>query len=195
MQSIAAPYTAELEALRPRLLSFTLLQVPDKGKAEDLVQEAMLAAIESLSSYSRRAKFETWVYSILRHKLIDHIRKEKKDQQLFISDEDAISLNGLFDTKEHWNADATPRHWHNPEDLHMRNHFWEIFDLCLIHLPSNTARVFALRELMELGTDEICDCLGISEQNCWTILHRARLKLRECLEKGWFLKEDAYELM
>jgi RNA polymerase sigma-70 factor (ECF subfamily) len=190
MRSAAASYTAEFEVLRPKLLAFTLLQVPDKSHAEDLVQEAMLAAIESLPGYSGKAQFDTWVYSILRHKLIDYIRKENRGRQLFISDEKAISLDGLFNAKEHWHADATPTHWQNPEDLHMRSHFWEIFDLCLLHLPSNTARVFALRELMELETDEICDCLGISEQNCWTILHRARLKLRGCLEKGWFLKED-----
>lgn len=189
MQLTAAPYSAEFEALRPKLLSFTLLQVSDKGHAEDLVQEAMLAAIESLSRYSGKAQFDTWVYSILRHKLIDHIRKEKRGRQLFISDDETSGLDGMFNAKEHWNADAMPAHWQNPEDLHMRSHFWEIFDLCLLHLPSNTARVFALRELMELETEEICDCLGISEQNCWTILHRARLKLRGCLEKGWFLKE------
>ncbi|WP_372739492.1 sigma-70 family RNA polymerase sigma factor [Neptunomonas sp.] len=189
MQPTAASYTADFEALRPKLLAFTLLQVPDKGHAEDLVQEAMLAAIEGLSRYSGKVQFDTWVYSILRHKLIDYIRKQKRGRQLFISDEDTSGLDGLFNAKEHWNADTTPSHWQNPEDLHMRSHFWEIFDLCLLHLPGNTARVFALRELMELETDEICDCLGISEQNCWTILHRARLKLRGCLEKAWFLKE------
>lgn len=189
MQSTTTSLTAKCETLRPKLLAFTLLQVSDKGHAEDLVQEAMLTAIESLSSYAGKAQFDTWVYSILRHKLIDHIRKETRGRQLFISDDNTSGFDGLFDTKGHWNAEAVPTHWQNPEDLHMRSHFWEIFDLCLLHLPSNTARVFALRELMELETDEICDCLGISEQNCWTILHRARLKLRGCLEKGWFLKE------
>ncbi|WP_293268082.1 sigma factor-like helix-turn-helix DNA-binding protein [Neptunomonas sp.] len=86
-------------------------------------------------------------------------------------------------------AFALLSHWKNPEDLHLRSNFWETFDFCLLHLPINTARVFALREFMDLDTAEICDCLDISEQNCWTILHRARLKLRSCLERGWFLKE------
>ena len=195
MQSNAASYASEFKILRPRLVAFALLQVSDKGHAEDLAQEAMLAAIESLSSYSGEAEFETWVYSILRHKLIDHLRKTKKVRQFFITNEDATSIDNMFDTREHWTPDATPSYWHNPENLHMRSHFWEIFDLCLLHLPSNTAQVFALRELMELETAEICDSLGISEQNCWTILHRARIKLRGCLEKGWFLKEGNHEVL
>jgi RNA polymerase sigma-70 factor (ECF subfamily) len=63
-----------------------------------------------------------------------------------------------------------------------------VFDICVFHLPENTARVYSLREMIGLDTQEICALLQISEQNCWVILHRARLKLRACLENGWFLK-------
>jgi RNA polymerase sigma-70 factor (TIGR02943 family) len=189
MRPTAISYSSQLEALRPKLIAFTMLQVSDRGHAEDLVQDAMVAAIEGLSSYSGSAQFDTWVYSILRYKLIDYIRKSKRERQRFISDDNEIDIDTMFDARDHWDLDATPCHWQSPEDLHLKSNFWEIFDLCLLHLPSNTARVFALRELMDLDTAEICECLDISEQNCWTILHRARLKLRSCLEKGWFLKE------
>jgi len=63
--------------------------------------------------------------------------------------------------------------------------FWQVFDACLIALPENIARVFTLRELMGLSTTEICKETGITETNCWVILHRARLRLRECLDHGW----------
>ena len=43
-----------------------------------------------------------------------------------------------------------------------------------------------MREFMELETSEICTTLGISSSNCWVILHRARIGLRECLENTWF---------
>ncbi|MGY8871390.1 MAG: sigma-70 family RNA polymerase sigma factor [Pseudomonadales bacterium] len=191
MPASALPYASQFEALRPKLIAFALLQVSDRGHAEDLVQDSMVAAIESISSYSGASQFDTWVYSILRHKLIDYIRRLKREKQHFVTDDHEISMDSMFDARDHWNQDAAPSHWKNPEDLHLRSNFWETFDFCLLHLPSNTARVFALRELMDLDTAEICDCLDISEQNCWTILHRARLKLRSCIEKGWFLKEGA----
>jgi len=182
-------YAQQLTELRPKLITFTMLQIPDRNYAEDLVQDAIIAAIESIEKYEGKAAFDTWVYSILKFKLIDHIRQKKREQDHFASDEQETDIDGFFDKKAHWNPDDAPQQWHNPAELHLRTHFWEVFDFCLLHLPTSTARVFALRELMEMDTDEICECLAISEQNCWTILHRARLKLRSCLERGWFLKE------
>ncbi|HEX6004795.1 MAG TPA: sigma factor-like helix-turn-helix DNA-binding protein, partial [Burkholderiales bacterium] len=47
-------------------------------------------------------------------------------------------------------------------------------------------RVFAMREVLELTTEEICKALEITPTNCWVLLHRARLSLRNCLELKWF---------
>ncbi|MCK0507682.1 sigma factor-like helix-turn-helix DNA-binding protein [Aromatoleum anaerobium] len=47
-----------------------------------------------------------------------------------------------------------------------------------------------MREFLELDTGEICQQLDISTSNCWVILHRARMGLRECLENGWFQGES-----
>lgn len=178
------------EKLRPKLIAFTLLQVPEREYAEDIVQDTMIAALESMHRSAGKASFDTWVFSILKNKLIDYIRKAQRERERFISDADDIDIERFFNDKDHWENDQTPSHWDTPEDLHLKENFWQVFDLCLLHLPGNTGRVFALRELMDLETDEICQCLEISEQNCWTILHRARLKLRSCLEKGWFQNEE-----
>jgi RNA polymerase sigma-70 factor (ECF subfamily) len=53
-------------------------------------------------------------------------------------------------------------------------------------MPERAARVFVMREVMELSTEEICKAVGITATNCWVMLHRARLALRECLEIKWF---------
>src|SRR5207253_1876571 len=53
-------------------------------------------------------------------------------------------------------------------------------------LPPNTARVFMMREVMELESDEICKELTITANNLWVILYRARMALRQCLEQNWF---------
>ena len=58
--------------------------------------------------------------------------------------------------------------------------------LCVDKLPPNTARVFMMREMMELTSEEICKELTITANNLWVILYRARMSLRECLEMNWF---------
>ena len=61
-----------------------------------------------------------------------------------------------------------------------------MLDVCLERLPTNTARIFVMREVMELESEEICRELSITTNNLWVILYRARMSLRECLEKNWF---------
>ena len=61
-----------------------------------------------------------------------------------------------------------------------------MMEFCLEKLPPNTARVFMMREVMELESDEICKELTITANNLWVILYRARMSLRECLQLHWF---------
>ena len=179
-----------LVKLRPRLLAFARLQLADPIQAEDMVQEALVGALESLSGFKGQAKFETWVFGILRHKLVDTIRRRGRDVVAEYDANELADIDDLFNPRAHWAVGAQPEVWRQPENSCERDHFWEAFDLCVFHLPRSSAQVFAMRELMGLETREICDSLAISEQNCWVILHRTRLKLRACLETGWFSKEE-----
>jgi len=64
--------------------------------------------------------------------------------------------------------------------------FFKTLEICLEKLPAQTARVFMMREWLELSTEEICKELELSTSNLWVVLYRARLRLRECLELNWF---------
>lgn len=175
---------SELIALRDDLLRFTQLQLRDPSIAEDIVQETLSAAYAKRDSFSAKANIKTWIFSILRNKIVDqfrHLSRHKEDSLSLEKD-----LEGLFDTSGHWNRDKRPGEWGNPEKALVDEQFWQVFDLCLNNLPAATARVFSMRELMGLTTNEICIALEISETNCWVILHRARSKLRLCLESTWF---------
>lgn len=179
-----------LTAVRPRLLSFARLHLRDNALAEDAVQEAMMAAIEKDASFAGRSGYETWVFGILKYKILDVMRYQKRQGRLQPledeSDEDAIDRQ--FQENGRWQEHARPASWGEPDRVFESERFWQVFDACMIALPDNTARVFSLRELMGLSTEEICRELEIRENNCWVILHRARLRLRACLEQGW-LKE------
>ena len=178
----------DVHAHRPYLMRIAVLQLRDRDAAEDVVQETLLAAIEGIDRFAGKSSLKTWLTSILRFKIVDAIRRKTREPALSaLGDEvDLDDLDGFFnaDDRDHW--DTKPAEWRNPErDLEERQ-FMSMLDFCLEKLPPNTARVFMLREVMELESDEICQELKISATNLWVILYRARVLLRQCLEQNWF---------
>ena len=182
-----------LTAVRPRLVSFALMHLRDRSQAEDAVQEAMMSAIEKNESFAGRSGYETWVFGILKYKILDAMRAQKRHGrwQPLEEEEGDDSIDRQFQQSGRWQESARPSSWGEPEAAFETEHFWQVFDACMIALPDNAARVFSLRELMGLSTDDICKELGIKENNCWVILHRARLRLRACIEQGWLKEETA----
>ncbi len=181
--SDAAFFEASLAALRPRLLGFARLQLRNASLAEDVVQDTLLAAFEGRHNFAGASAFQTWVFSIARHKIIDAIRSSARQIDL-VSDDSDEDADAWFDKHEHWVE--LPTAWHDPERSLEQQRFWEVLDACLTILPASPARVFMMREFLGLETTEICTELSISSSNCWVLLHRARLGLRECLSLRWF---------
>lgn len=178
----------QLADFRRDMLRFAILQLRDEASAEDAVQEAMLAALEGAARFDRRAQLKTWVFSILRNKIVDIIRRRVREPNLGAPDEETgdADFDPLFRENGHWRRDARPSDWGDPQQSFENARFWAVFDACLNRLPAGTARVFTMRELLGLETDEICKELAISANNCWVVLHRARMGLRLCLDQKWF---------
>lgn len=177
---------------RSDLVRFAPLQLRDPSLAEDVVQEALLAAEQGIGDFAGRSSVKTWVYSILKRKIIDALRTRHREtpiSQLGNSAEDGEELDDLFDQRGFWATEHRPHRWSDPEDALEQQQFWQVFELCLDVLPERTARVFSMRELLGLDTEEICQALSISTSNCWVILHRARMGLRLCLEERWFTED------
>ncbi len=196
-QAAAPPWDdASISAIRRDMLRFARMQLRDSGAAEDMVQEALMAAMRSAKSFAGRSAFKTWMFAILRNKIVDHIRAPSRE----ICSADLAGASELdagldeFDVRfkpgGHWNPDDRPATWADPEAAFEQDAFWTVFDLCMNKLPEHIARVYTMRELLELETAEICAALGITPNNCFVILHRARLGLRECLENRWFQGES-----
>ena len=181
-----APTALELEQHRPYLLRFALLQLRDRSAAEDAVQETLLAAIQGASRFAGQSSVRTWLVGILKHKIVDSVRKTAREQPLERPDADvADGLDASFADDGHFAE--PPQEWATPERAFEERRFFEALERCLQSLPRNTASAFTMRELMGLETDEICKELGISTSNCWVMLYRARMSLRACLERTWFL--------
>jgi len=180
--------TGEVEQFRGYLMRYALLQLRDQTAAEDVVQETLLAAIQSGDRFSGRSSVKTWLTGILKHKIVDQVRRHSREQPLIQGAEDDRSeaeiVDALFKADGHWHAN--PTNWGDPDNALENKQFWDVFEMCAKLMPAKTARAFMMREVMELSTEEICKELDITATNCWVMLHRARLSLRECLEAKWF---------
>ena len=182
----------ELAAFRHDLLRFARLQLRDNAAAEDVEQESLVAALSAAGQFEGRAQAKTWVFAILKNKIIDHLRQRKREPNLGGGDDDFSddAFDALFDETQHWKPAERPSHWGDPERSLEDSRFWSVFEACLDRLPENTARVFMMREFLGFETEEICKELHLTASNCWVILHRARMALRLCLDTRWF-KESA----
>lgn len=187
------PDSETLAALRPDLLRFARLQLRDAAAAEDVVQEALLAALQNAQQFAGRAAMKTWVFGILKHKIVDLIRLQSRSTNVSALGAEEASMDQTFETlfreSGHWTLTARPRDWGDPQAALRQQHFWDVFEACLNHLPENTARVFMMREFLDFETPEVCRELDITVSNCNVILHRARNALRLCLQNGWFTGE------
>ena len=170
------------------LYRFALLRVKDQHVAEDLVQETFLSALQSADRFKGKSSIRTWLVGILKHKTIDYFRKNTRevsasDLNMWEEEDD----QEYFDKGGHWKKG--PQEWNtSPEQLVENQEFWSTFQNCLGNLPEAHRRAFALRELDGIDSEEICKILSITSTNLWVMLHRARSRLRKCLDIHWFQK-------
>jgi RNA polymerase sigma-70 factor (ECF subfamily) len=183
----ATAFIAELDTHRRYLLRVAQLQLRDSDLAEDVVQDTLLAALKARDGFTGKSTVKTWLTGILKHKIVDAIRARQRQPLAMASfgeEADIDELDPFFREDGAWAA--PPADWGNPEEALSREQFFDVMQFCLDKLPPNTARVFMMREVMELTTDEICKELAIKANNLWVILYRARMALRMCLEQNWF---------
>ena len=174
-----------VEAHGDRLYRYALARVKRPEVAEDLVQDTFIAALRSAEQYAGDAPAVNWLLGILRHKILDHYRAAYRAEPVAEGLPDDDQLAGLFDERGHWRQHPGP--WEVDDDLLLRrDEFWAAFRKCLEALPARLQDAFTLRVLDDSPREEVCKALRISTTNLWVSLHRARLRLRACLEVHWF---------
>ncbi|WP_107869656.1 sigma-70 family RNA polymerase sigma factor [Pseudoduganella sp. UC29_71] len=177
---------SQLEAMRPQLVRFALLQLRNESLAEDAVQDTLIAVLEQPERFQGQSSLRTYVTGILKFKIIDNLRAATRERQIDTaedqSEDDAI--DALFAADGH--TVEMPRQWGDPDRTLEQKDFFKVLEVCLEKLPAKNARIFMMREWLELETEEICKELAITSANAWVLLYRARLRLRECLDLNWF---------
>jgi RNA polymerase sigma-70 factor (ECF subfamily) len=169
------------------LYRYALARLRDPHLAEDVVQETLLAAIQS-DSYAGKSAPRTWLTGILKHKIIDLMRRQMREEPLDNEDmPDTPGMDEFFaDNDGHWIE--KPQLWAAPEDALEQQQFLIVLQQCMDRLPKKLAQIFLMREVHENDNEEICKELEIGTTNAWVMLYRARMGLRKCLELNWLGK-------
>ena len=172
------------------LYRHALVRLRNKEQAEDMVQEALLAAYASRDTFAGNSTEKTWLFSILKHKIIDYLRKASREQPIYQDIEQFQDLmEENFDATGHCTIDISQ--WSDPDKSLEQQAFWQTLEKCIAGLPPHLATLFMLRELDGLSSDEICKELNISTtNNLWVMLSRTRLRLRQCLDTHWFRRNE-----
>ena len=180
---------AFLQDLRKQMLRFATAQLSDSHLADDVVQEALLGALKGTHAFRGHAAIKTWVFAILKNKIADALRQKHRHEQaraLLQEDEEMEDFSDSFRPNGHWQPASRPATWMNPQESLDQAQFFEVFEICLDHLPAKQGRAFMMREFVEMTTEEICQEMDITLTNLNVLLHRARMRLRECLNVKWF---------
>ena len=185
----AAPddFAVQLARHRNDLLRYARLQLRNDAWAEDTVSETLLAALAKPAAFEQRAQLKTWLVGILKHKIIDALRLHRREVSLTTDDDESEAelLDHLTFAADGHFAEA-PADWGDPEQSLSSRQFFIVLEACTTRLPATQGRLFLMREWLELPCEEICKELNLTTTNLYVQLHRARQRLRECLQQNWF---------
>jgi RNA polymerase sigma-70 factor (ECF subfamily) len=170
------------------LMGYAMLRVRNPEKAQDLVQDTLVAAWQGRDSFQGECPERTWLIGILKHKIVDAFRKNWREQpasEIQSDLEDDGLMDRMFDEKGMWKNEM-PQEWNDPRQRLDTQDLLDHLNRCFKNLPTRLGEVFILRELEQWDGNRICQVLGINPTNLWQLLHRARTRLRTCLEKAGF---------
>mgnify|MGYP000187149999 CR=1 FL=1 len=164
------------------LFRYAMSRLRDRDVAEELVQETFLAALQSKDRFQGLSEERTWFIGILRHKLADHFRRSNRSISL---DVDSEGAERWFDAKGNWIN--PPKPW-SLDQLSQGelDEFWQVVRKCIDGLPAKLGEAFVMRVMDDLEVEHLCKVLSATSTNIWVMLHRARTRMRGCMESNWF---------
>lgn len=169
------------------LYAYAISRLRDPDAAEDAVQEALLGALKSLNKFPPENDVGPWLMGILKNKVVDRQRQSTR-VELLVDENDPI-LDRLFDKNGKWSKVARTGDPLRLDSLEQQE-FLEILRRCLKNLPPNQEAAFVGREINEQKSEDLCKELGVSSTNLWVLMHRARLRLAECIRAKWAMGDS-----
>lgn len=171
------------------LLRYAMFRLNDMTVCEDLVQETFLSALRAKDQFKGNSSEKTWLTSILKNKIIDVYRKERKSKERL----NEIEFSEFFDQADeenaHWKSNVLPQFWDNSTTDNLnRKEYYNVLYACIRRLSDKHHAILQAKYFEESSSDNICKEFDLSKSNYWVTLHRINLALRNCLELNWFKK-------
>lgn len=169
-------YPARLEEHRKALMRMARLRVRSHEWAEDAVQEALIAAYQSRASYRGRGSVRSWLRGILDHKIHDRFRAECHYTHADWIDDDSASAEEQLDWAARCGVMGMRAH-EDPMEICSRRQRLNRVAKGLSEMAPGMREAFVMQVVEDRPSLEVANRLGISENNCWIRVHRARKRL------------------
>jgi RNA polymerase sigma-70 factor (ECF subfamily) len=169
--------------------------VASDAVAEEIVQDTWMAIVTGIHRFEGRSALGTWIFSILTNQAKTHGARERRALPLSCvarrdAEEPVVNPDRFQKDDEAWPGHwaTPPRPWQKPErrllSLETREHLKD----ALAELPDRQRLIVGLRDIDGHSAEEVCDLLGLSQENQRVLLHRGRSRLRAALEE--YLDQD-----
>ena len=164
------------------LYGYANSRLSDPDLAHDILQEVFFSAFKAMESFKGESSPKTWLYRILKNKIIDYYRSAFHKNQV---NESSVG-NSDFNENGTWLENIKPQKWNNAEQALETKEFFSILTACTDKLTEQQQIAFKLKYMEGKTSEEICKDLEVTPSNYWVIIHRAKLSLRKCLDQNWF---------
>jgi len=173
-----------------KLFKYALARVSNEELARDIVQDTFVSALKAAKKFQGRSTEKTWLFSILRNKIIDTYRAKAKYREVSIdTSENSEAEDVYFNTSGSWKANKMPQDWSVKLDTDIEEkEFYKVLGGCMNKLSEKQSAVFKMKYLDRMESEDICKEMGITASNYWVMIHRAKLQLRDCMETHWINK-------
>lgn len=153
--------------------------------AEEVVQEAWMAAIKALPKFERRSSLKTWILRIVSNSAKSRLRHEARSISSEDPLRDALAQSGpeQFNSNGSWYSNPIAWHADTPDALLSSDELRKCINNALNELPPVQQAVITLRDTQGMDMETICNILDISESNSRVLLHRARAFIRNAIDK------------
>jgi RNA polymerase sigma-70 factor, ECF subfamily len=188
-----ASFVSLIDRYASTMLRLAMVYVKARAIAEEVVQETWMAVLEGLNRFEGRSSLKTWLFRILTNCAITRAQREGRSIP-FSSLEDmdtdhaehAVDPDQFLPADHRWSGHwvSFPSNWQEmPEERLLSQETRAHLEKAIKALPPNQRDIIILRDIEGWTSVEICGFLGISEVNQRVLLHRARSKVRNVLEK------------
>ena len=176
-----------VEQHHPLMLRVASRYVRNPTVAEEVVQDAWVGVLNGLLKFEGRASLKTWIFRILTNRAITRAEREGRTVPFSSlgdpeTDEPAVDPDRFRGEGDRW-----PGGWKCfpeplPDQRLLERETLALIDSAIAELPERQHTVITLRDVEGWSAEEVCEALEISEANQRVLLHRARSKVRRCLE-------------